>query len=202
MIKKFFENTTILSATEILLCLKGLILIPLLTKTFGPTNYGIWAQVAVLIALITPVIIMGTDSALMVYIPGKEQKYIQKAFWTAIFYISIISFVFLILLTFFSQSLSLFFLDSPENAKFIILAGFSILIGVLFSFGKLWYRIQNDAKKYSTITIVDSFSATLAALIIVILNGDIFQLLVITVFMQVFITHNNINRYFKSNCNH
>lgn len=70
MIRKYFKNAGLLAVTEGFLQLKGLLVIPFLTRHFGTLNYGVWSQVAVLINTVTPLIILGTDSAAMRLLPG------------------------------------------------------------------------------------------------------------------------------------
>ena len=75
MLKKFFKNSLIISLSEVLVQLKGLIFIPLLTNEFGPLDYGVWTQVSVLVSLFLPLTIAGTDSSFIRFVPGltKEQ---------------------------------------------------------------------------------------------------------------------------------
>ena len=65
MIRKFFKDAGFVSGSEVLLKLKGLIIIPLLTYHFGAVNYGVWSQVLILIAIIAPFVMLSTDSGFM-----------------------------------------------------------------------------------------------------------------------------------------
>ncbi|MDO8873698.1 MAG: oligosaccharide flippase family protein [Methanoregula sp.] len=180
MIKKYFQNTAILSVTEILLSLKGLLLIPILTKTYGSVNYGIWAQVTVLVSLLTPIVILGLDSAVITCTSGKGEMFIKKTFSSILLFITCSGIICVCLLCIFSQQLSVLVLDSPENFQFIILAGFVLLESALLSMCKLWYRMKDNAKVYSIINIIQAFSVALLSAIVAFSKGNLFELILVT----------------------
>jgi O-antigen/teichoic acid export membrane protein len=180
MIKKFFQNTAILGATEILVSLRGLILIPILTKMYGAVNTGIWAQVTIIVAMLSPLVIFGLDTAFFTCASGKGEILLKKTFSSILFFIISSGIVCIGLLFIFSRSLSVLILDSPENFIFVILAGFVILESVLLSMCKLWYRVKENVKVYSAINIIQAFSAAILAAAVAFSNGDIFELILIT----------------------
>jgi O-antigen/teichoic acid export membrane protein len=51
--KKFTHDVGLIGATQLSLILVGLILIPIITKTLGAYQYGIWAQITVTISLLS-----------------------------------------------------------------------------------------------------------------------------------------------------
>ena len=180
MIKKYFKDAGFLSITEILLALKGLILIPILTKAYGAVNYGIWAQVAIIVGMITPLIIMGTDSAMFRFIPGEKREYARNSISTELLYVIPLSLLVALILCVSSTPLSTRFFGGPENSRFVALCGYVIIVNLLFSICRQWYRIQNKVKIYSAINIAFSFSTAFLALGVAIFKGDIFALIVLT----------------------
>ena len=68
MSRLFFRNAAFLTMVEIILKLKGFIFIPLLTRYFGTINYGVWSQVGIVVSTVTPLLILGTDSAIFKYL--------------------------------------------------------------------------------------------------------------------------------------
>lgn len=180
MIKKYFKDAGILSLTEILLSLKGLILLPILTKAYGAVNYGIWAQVAIIVGMISPLIIMGTDSAMIRFIPGEKKEFARKSISTELLYILLLSLLVALILCVSSEPLSISFFGGPENSRFVALCGYVIIANLLFGICRQWYRIQNKAKIYSAINIAFSLSTAFLAAGVAIFKGDIFELVVLT----------------------
>lgn len=50
--QKFAKNVLVIGVTQVLVVLSGIILLPLITKTLGAHDYGIWAQVQVTLTLV------------------------------------------------------------------------------------------------------------------------------------------------------
>jgi len=57
--RKFVQDIGILGASNFIVSLRGLILLPILTKFLGPEKYGIWIQLSITLTLLTPFIVMG-----------------------------------------------------------------------------------------------------------------------------------------------
>jgi O-antigen/teichoic acid export membrane protein len=180
MIKKYFESSFTLGVTTVIISLKGFILIPILTKTYGAVNYGIWAQVAVLVAMATPIIVSGTDSALIILVPGKGKEYARKAFSTQLVYILGVSIIFALFFVLFSQQISSILLGGSGNFLFIALVGYVITSSVMVTLCQLWYRIQDTVKYYNLTIIVQAFYGTIIAFCVAVFHGDIFLLIVIS----------------------
>ncbi|MCK4731610.1 MAG: oligosaccharide flippase family protein, partial [Methanophagales archaeon] len=76
--KLFAQRVGLIGITNLLVNLRGLILIPILTKTLGAEGYGLWAQVIVTIALITPLVTLGLSSAMIRFLAAeRDRKEIQ-----------------------------------------------------------------------------------------------------------------------------
>lgn len=180
MIKAYFKDAGILGLTEILLSLKGLILIPILAKAFGAVNYGVWAQVAVIVGMVAPLVIAGTDSAMVRFIPGEKREYARKSISTELLYIIPLALFFAFILWVSSKPLSSAFFGGAENSRFVAICGYVIFAGLVLSICRQWYRIQGKVKIYAAINITQSFFAVFLAVGVVIFKGDIFDLVILT----------------------
>jgi O-antigen/teichoic acid export membrane protein len=82
--KLFAQRVGLIGITNLLVNLRGLILIPILTKTLGAEGYGLWAQVIVTIALITPLVTLGLSSAMIRFLAAeRDKKEIQEGFYSS-----------------------------------------------------------------------------------------------------------------------
>ena len=52
--KKFTKDVGLVIFTNIILALRGIILLPIITKMLGVESYGVWAQITVLSTLLFP----------------------------------------------------------------------------------------------------------------------------------------------------
>lgn len=181
MLKRFFKNAGIMAVTEIILRLKGFIFIPLLTRHFGPISYGVWSQVGVLVSIFTPLLVLGTDSSITRYLPGRpieEQKRLFTA-WTL--FLTALALPAAILLIFFRNSLkSAFFGTDPEYERFIPLAAAALMLNILLNLVRNWYRLQSDARLYSAISIAQTVAGVAAVVIMMVLKVGAYELVLYT----------------------
>jgi len=72
--KKLLRDIGIVGTTDFLRTVKALIIIPILTKTLGAAGYGIVTQIRVTIMVLTPMLVLGLDEALIRFISGEKTK--------------------------------------------------------------------------------------------------------------------------------
>jgi len=181
MLKRFFRNAGIMAVTEIVLRLKGFIFIPLLTRHFGPLNYGVWSQVGVLVSVFTPLLVLGTDSSVTRYLPGRpidEQKRLFTA-WTL--FLAALAFPTAILLVSSRQVLtSGFFGTDPEYQRFIPLAAATLVLNMLLNTARNWYRLQSNAGIYSAVSIAQAVTGVAAVVAMMVLDKGAYELVLYT----------------------
>jgi O-antigen/teichoic acid export membrane protein len=152
--KRFFLNAGLIAAAEIVIRLKSFLFIPLLTRRFGPVDYGAWSQVSILAATLAPAVVLGTDAALMRFLPGAAPE-TQKRWFTAwsILVGSLLVFLYLVIVILRGPLAITFFGSRELYAPFVALAGASLLISVILNGERLWFRIQHDAATYALSTV-------------------------------------------------
>ncbi len=81
--QKFAKDVLVIGVTHILIALSGIILLPLLTKTLGAHDYGVWAQVQVTISLVLGFVVLGLPIAMTRFLAAKTNKdEIQEEFYS------------------------------------------------------------------------------------------------------------------------
>lgn len=126
---KFTKNIGIMGFINVLMALKGIILLPILTKSLSVENFGIWSQIMVSLSLITPIAVLGLPYALIRFLPAeKERKEIQEGIYSVLALVFIFTLVIAALLMFLAGPIG-DFLQSPPN--FIKLLGLVIIFECL-----------------------------------------------------------------------
>lgn len=126
---KFVKDIGIIGIAQLLTNFKGFILIPLLTKSLGPQNYGIWAQFFITINFIAPLIALSLPNALIRFLPGtKEKKDAQEQIWST-------NLLVFILALFVAAGLMIFASQISNILK--IPSGLILLLGILVIFESL-----------------------------------------------------------------
>ena len=81
--KKFTKDVGIAGIAQILIRLRGLILIPVIAKTLGASEYGVWAILMVTVDLIAPLALLGLNVAIIRFLAGeKDKEKIQEGFYS------------------------------------------------------------------------------------------------------------------------
>ena len=155
--KKFAKSVGIAASTEILLRLKDFALMPIITKTLGAINYGVWAQVGIITSLIQPIATMGLPNGLYRYLPGKEKLLVRREYYTVIVIVLISTLFWCALIFLFSKKIASTFFETTENAVFVVLAGVSIVVGSLKYLFTSYFRLFTWAKTYSLFTLIEAF---------------------------------------------
>jgi O-antigen/teichoic acid export membrane protein len=181
MIKQFFRNASVLSITEIILKTKGLILIPLLTHYFGAMNYGLWSQVTVLVSTLIPLITLGTDNAVILFLPGMETEKQKKVYSSWVLFISLITLLFSALIWVFNPFFSrVFFGDGVDYSAYIFVSIISLMITMMMNVFRNWFRIHNQVKTYAIISISQAVINILAVVFVLVYRFDVIRFIQVT----------------------
>ena len=75
---QFIKRIGIVGIANILISLSGLIFIPIITKNFSTSDYGVWAQVNTLIALVPNIVNLGLPYTMVRFLAAEKDKTIIK----------------------------------------------------------------------------------------------------------------------------
>ncbi|MBI4101519.1 MAG: polysaccharide biosynthesis C-terminal domain-containing protein [Candidatus Nealsonbacteria bacterium] len=153
--RKFTQNVGLIGLTNFLIVLKGIILLPIITKLLGTRDYGVWTQLSVTLSLLSPLILLGLPFSLVRSLASKTNRQeIQEVIYSILAVVfaagSIIVLIFLV----FSQNIG-GFLQSPP--AFIEILAFVILLECLNAVFFSVLRAFEEIKKYSALTLCQNF---------------------------------------------
>lgn len=168
-------------ATEITLRLKGLVLLPLLTRYLGAVNYGIWAQVALLVGLVTPLVAAGLDTAATRFFPGLTEDERRAQYSAVTAYMLLAAGIFTVVSWSLSEFLAEAVLADPEQARFVQLAGLLVITGFATQIARLHLRIIGRARLYGATNVVQSVLNTVAVVMVLLRGGDVSDVVLWTV---------------------
>ncbi len=189
--KKFFNETGFVLIARSLAKLKGFIIFPIIVKLFGTQTYGIWAQILAIIGFATPMALIGINVAIKRFLSTEKNiDNIAKKFW-AIFYFSIITSIFIILILYIlSDYLALYLFHMPGISSTLLLAAAIIplnAINIIFSDVFLAF---NKVKKWIFInSLRDIIEIVLILIILYIAIENVIIFLIIITIASLFLTN-------------
>ncbi|MDO8633270.1 MAG: oligosaccharide flippase family protein [Candidatus Wildermuthbacteria bacterium] len=100
---KFVKDVGLVGIAQILTNMRGFILLPILAKTLGAAEYGIWAQLSITVNFLIPLTSLGLPNALIRFLPAShEPKDLREQVWSSVIFtlgVSIITGLVLVALT-------------------------------------------------------------------------------------------------------
>jgi O-antigen/teichoic acid export membrane protein len=182
VIRGYFRNAGILAASEIIAKLKGFVLVPLLTRYFGTLNYGVWSQVAVLTGLVPPLIILGTDVAVVRFLPGRSLNDQRREFTAWVIGVGGAAVLLCSLVALLAEPISVVFFGSGHQyADLIRIGALYIFVTVAIAALRGWVRVQNDAKAYAAITLGQAASGLVMTIVFLLLAAGVKTLVVLSI---------------------
>lgn len=155
---KFIERIGLVGIARFVTNFRGLILLPILTKTLGAAGYGVWSQILVTVGLAMPFVMLGLNSAMVRFLPAeKEKKNTAKGIFTVIFTILFVSIIFALSLFLLSDSFARILLKDISVAPLIKIASLLIILEALNQISLEPFRIFGQIRKYSILTILQTF---------------------------------------------
>jgi O-antigen/teichoic acid export membrane protein len=179
--QKFTKDIGIIGLTNLATILKGIVILPFITKLLGAENYGIWAQLGITLSLITPIILLGLPSSLVRFLAAeKNKKEIQEGVCSVLAVVFSIALIAALLLIIFSSPIAGFFQCQSILVKIL---SFIIILECLNSVILNTFRVFQRIKTYAFFTIIQSLGeaglVTLAVLSGYGLFGAVISLLAI-----------------------
>ena len=138
----------------------GIVVLPALTKSYGPETYGIWVQVNTAVFLLSPLISMQLGMAAVRFMAGEQDRVRRRrALGTMLSAIVVLSFLVLVVANLLASQLSNFLFASPNYIGIVRLTSLWIIVNALFNFFLMYLLALNKIKLLSIRKIVYSLMA-------------------------------------------
>lgn len=181
--QKFTKDIGIVALARLAVALKGIIILPVITKLLGPENYGIWAQLVITLTLISPIAVLGLPYTLVRFLPAEKNKQrIQDGLWSSFVIIAAVSAIIALLFVIFSEKTAN--LLSIDKSLFQIL-GFAVIFECLNELLLNVFRAFQKMGKYAAFTIFQTLGEAILVIIFVVcgagISGAVWSLLAIRI---------------------
>lgn len=170
--KKFIKDVAIIGSTQILINLSSFVILPIITKTLGVYNYGIWAQLSVTVSLLTALASLALYMAFIRFFSFKtDKKEISKGFFSIFFFLVIFSVIISTILFIFSESISLFLFNTGIYSTLVQITSFLIVLNPLYMLVLYYFRTYRQMLIYSGLTIFASIGQIVLTIVLLVFFG-------------------------------
>ena len=193
--KLFVKRISLLGITNLLVALNTIILIPILTKNFSASDYGIYVQMITTFFLITSIANLGLPYTMVRFLSAENDKEkVKDGFYSMATLVLIISFFISMLLLIFSKGIAISLFNGDVGVvKLISIIVFfgtlnSLLIDFFVTFGQMKrYSILLLFQTYFSILIISYFTLSGQGILMVVFGFLITQVLLFLIMILVIV---------------
>jgi len=165
--QKFARDVGLIGAVQILTNLSSFFLLPIITKSLGTYDYGLWAQINITVSLISPLALMGLSMSLVRFSSSETDKEkIREAVYSILFFVTVSGLLASFLLYMFAEPLATFGFKESGATYFIQAGSLLILLNVIEPITLIYFRVFRQIKKFSYFTLVEAFGKLLFILVL------------------------------------
>lgn len=153
---QFTRRIGLIGATNLIISLQGLILLPIFTKTLPIEEYGTWVQIMVTIGLIPALIMLGLPNTMIRYLAAaKSREDIQEGFYSITFVSIISAGIVLVFLLLFAEPISAILFDN--RIEITRLLGLLVFLECVNLLQYNYFRTFQQIKRYSFLLLFRAF---------------------------------------------
>lgn len=118
---QFIKRIGVVGIANILISLSGLIFIPIITKNFSTENYGVWAQVNTIIALVPNIVNLGLPYTMVRFLAAeKDKSVIKQSFYSMMLLVLVVTLVMVAIFIVFSSQIANALFDGSMQIMIIV----------------------------------------------------------------------------------
>jgi O-antigen/teichoic acid export membrane protein len=183
--QKFARDVGFIGTVQVLTSLGSFFLLPIITKTLGTYDYGLWAQINITVSLISPLALMGLSMGFVRFLSSEtETKIIKEAVYSILFFVTVSGLLASLLLYIFAEPLATFGFKDPEATYFIQAGSFLILLNVIESVSLIYFRVFRQIKRFSYLTLFETFAKLFFILVLLKMGYGLLGVIAATLLVQ------------------
>ena len=183
--QKFARDVGFIGTVQVLTSLGSFFLLPIITKTLGTYDYGLWAQINITVSLISPLALMGLSMGFVRFSSSEtETKIIKEAVYSILFFVTVSGLLASLLLYIFAEPLATFGFKDPEATYFIQAGSFLILLNVIESVSLIYFRVFRQIKRFSYLTLFETFAKLFFILVLLKMGYGLLGVIAATLLVQ------------------
>jgi len=183
--QKFARDVGLIGIVQVLTNLGNFLLLPIITKSLGTHDYGLWAQITITISLISPLALMGLSMGFVRFLSSETDKeIIKETVYSILFFVTISGLLASFLLYMFADPLATLGFKEPEAAYFIQAGALLILVNVIEPISLFYFRVFRQIKKFSYLTLFEALGKLLFILVLLKMGYGLLSVIAATLLVQ------------------
>lgn len=169
---QFVKRIGIVGIANILISLSGLIFIPIITKNFSTSDYGVWAQVNTLVALVPNVVNLGLPYTMVRFLAAeKDKSLIRQSFYSMMVLVLASTLIMVSLFVIFSNQIANALFDGNiQIMAIVIVISFLACLNLMFL---SYFRTFQKIAYYSTFLVLQTYIGVGVSIVLTLMNYPI-----------------------------
>jgi O-antigen/teichoic acid export membrane protein len=177
--RDYLGSASWIAGAELIARLKGLVFLPLLTRYLGDVDYGAWAQVSLLVTVIPLLLVLGTDSALIRYLPGTDDLQQRRRFTGWAITLAGATLLVCVVIYIGRRPLATVLFGSTEDyVELVGISSAAIAAAVLIVTTRQWFRLRSDARWFSFVGLGQAVTGSIAVILMLALDQGVYELVI------------------------
>lgn len=183
--KEFAKNVGLIGSAQALTSLGSFLLLPIITKDLGAYYYGIWSQISITISLISPLVLISLPTTLIRFLSSEKDKTkIRESFFSVIFFVSFTGLLASLLVYLSSNLIASYIFKDISSSYYIKASSFIIFLTSIVQITTIYYRIVQQIKLFSYLTIFQTFGTLILTLILLLMGFGLMGVISATLIVQ------------------
>lgn len=183
--QKIIRDIGIIGITQVLTNFGAFLLLPIITKTLGAYDYGIWAQISTTISLLSPLALFGISMAFVRFLSvEKDIRRIREDFFSIFFFVLLSGFIFSVILFALSDFLAEAIFSDVSTNYYIKAGSFLILLSCLDQIVLFYFRIFRQIPSFALLSVCQTFSRLVITLALLVTGFGILGVIAATLIVQ------------------
>ena len=169
---QFIKRIGVVGIANILISLSGLIFIPIITKNFSTSDYGVWAQVNTLVALVPNIVNLGLPYTMVRFLAAeKDKNIIKQSFYSMMALVLASTLIMILVFVVFSHQIADALFDG--NMQIMLIVTVISFLACLNLMLLSYFRTFQQISYYSIFLVLQTYIGVGVSIILTLFNYPI-----------------------------
>lgn len=180
MLRRLLKDAVPSGIADLFVRAKGLLVLPFLAHQLGPAEYGAWSQVQVFVAMVSPILFLGTEGGFIRLAAGRDLK-VQLGFlsgWLVFLLVSCALATGVVVLS--SGRVEALLFQTEGRYRTLVLLGLASLIMLaVLNAARSWYYLILQPRKVAHLSAVQTSLGIAAVFATIAIGGGVVEFLLL-----------------------
>lgn len=182
---KFIKDVGIIGLSQVLISLGGFLLLPIITKTLGPYDYGIWAQINTTISLLSPLALMGLSMGVIRFLSSeKDENRVREGIFSIMFFVTFTGLIISILIFLLSDYLAASIFNAVNASSFIKAGSFLIFLDAITQISTSYFRMSRQTGIFASFSLFQTLGKLFLIFIFLLMGFELYGVILAILIIQ------------------